>query len=117
MELFKATITEKRKCASNVSTNIEDLPCKEFTAKNQQNQALSLKIYQGDKLIYFHMKEIGDIVDTLYKAESSLESFYNINRIFRQFLSTEELLSFYFQSYNEEEIGVLKKDKKIKLKF
>ena len=52
MELFKATITEKRKCASNVSTNIEDLPCKEFTAKNQQNQAFSLKIYQGDKLIY-----------------------------------------------------------------
>ena len=106
---------EKGESAPNVEVNVEVLPCKEFSVKNKENQIFSLKVYQGNKSIYFHVKEINDIGDTLYKAESSLEKFYDLNRIFRQFLSTEELFSFYFKSYNEEAIDINKKDKKIKL--
>ena len=113
----KTSNIEKGDCPPNVTQNIEELPCKEFTAKNQENQKFSLKIYQGDKLIYFQIKEIGDIGDTLYKTESTLENFHKLNRVFRQFLTIEELFSYYFQCYKEEEIGVSKKDKKIKLTF
>ena len=113
----KTSNIEKGDCPPNVAQNIEELPCKEFTAKNQENQKFSLKIYQGDKSIYFQIKEIGDIGDTLYKTESTLENFHKLNRVFRQFLTIEELFSYYFQCYKEEEICVSKKDKKIKLTF
>ena len=117
METTNVIKTEKGDCPPNASKNIEELPCKEFTVKNKENQTFSLKVYKGDKSIFFHVKEIGDIGDTLYKAESSLENFHKLNRIFRQFLSTEELFSFYFQMYNEKDISISKGDKKIKLTF
>ena len=115
MEEPKVVNTEKGE--SPPAKMLEELPCKDFTVKNKENQSFNLKVYQGDKLIYFQIKEIGDIGDTLYKTESSLENFYNLNRVFRQFLSTEELFSFYFQNYKEEEIVISKKDKKINLVF
>lgn len=76
-----------------------------------------MKVCQGDKSIFFQAKEIGDIGDTLYKTESSLENLYKANRFFRMLLSTEELFSDYFQRCNEEKISICKKDKKIKLTF
>lgn len=96
---------------------LEELPCKEFSVKSKENQTFSLKVYQGEKLMFFHVKEIGDIGDTLYKTESSLEDFHSSNRIFRQFISTEELFTYFFQIYKESDIDIIKKDKKINLTF
>ena len=96
---------------------VEELPCKEFSVKSKENQTFSLKIYQGEKSMFFQVKEIGDIGDTLYKTESSLEDFYSSNRIFRQFISTEELFTYFFQIYKESDIDIIKKDKKINLTF
>ena len=106
----------KGECPPNITENIEELPCKEFTVKTQENQKFSLKIFQG-KLIYFYLKEFDDIGDTIYKTQSTLENFYKLNRIFNYFSSTEELFSTYFKEYKEEEIEIIKKDKKINLIF
>ena len=116
MEPPKIAINEKVDTPSGKM--VKDLPCKSFTVKVSDNQSFSLKIYQSEKLIYFHVKEIGDIGDTLYKSESSLEDFYKLNRIFRQFLSNEELFSLFFQNYKSSDIKIVKEeDKKIKLSF
>ena len=116
MEPPKIAINEKVDTPSGKM--VKDLPCKSFTVKVSDNQSFSLKIYQSEKLIFFHVKEIGDIGDTLYKSESSLEDFYKLNRIFRQFLSNEELFSLFFQNYKSSDIKIVKEeDKKIKLSF
>lgn len=96
---------------------LNELPFKEFNTKSKHSQSFSLKVYQAEKSIIFKIKEIDDIGDTLYKTESSLEIFYSLNRIFRQFLSTEELFSLFFKIYKDSNIKVIKKDNQIKLSF
>ena len=44
---------------------ISELPFKEFNVKGEDEQLYNLKIYQGEKSIIFHAKEIGDIGEIL----------------------------------------------------
>lgn len=96
---------------------LEELPCQEFSVKTKDNQSFSLKIFQAEKSIFFHVKEIGDIGDTLYKTEISFEDFYSLNRIFKMYNSTEELFTLLFKNYKESDIDIIKKDNKINLIF
>jgi len=86
---------ELKTVESSQGKPLSELPMKEFNIKSKENQSYILKVYQGEKAIIFHIKEIGDIGDTLYKAESTLEVFCKLNRIFRQYISIEELLFFF----------------------
>ena len=76
---------ELKTAESSPGKLLSELPVKEFNIKSKENQSYNLKIYQGEKTLIFHIKEIGDIGDTLYKSESTLEEFCKLNRIFRQY--------------------------------
>ena len=108
---------ELKTVESSQGKPLSELPMKEFNIKSKENQSYILKVYQGEKAIIFHIKEIGDIGDTLYKAESTLEEFCKLNRIFRQYISIEELFVLFFQNYKDSEINLTKKDNQIKLSF
>ena len=92
--------------------SLNQLPFKSFKSKD-----FNLKIYQGEKSIIYNVKEIEDLTDTLYKAESSLEELYNLKRVFRQFVSIEEVFTLFFQVLDESKIIIKKEDNKIILSF
>ena len=92
--------------------SLNQLPFKDFKSKD-----FNLKVYQGEKSIIYNVKEIEDLTDTLYKAESSLEELYNLKRVFRQFASIEEVFTLFFQALDESKIIIKKEDNKIILAF
>jgi len=92
--------------------SLNQLPFKSFKSKD-----FNLKVYQGEKSIIYNVKEIEDLTDTLYKAESSLEELYNLKRVFRQFASIEEVFTLFFQALDESKIIIKKEDNKIILGF
>jgi len=108
---------ELKTAESSPGKLLSELPVKEFNIKSKENQSYNLKIYQGEKTLIFHIKEIGDIGDTLYKSESTLEEFCKLNRIFRQYISIEELFVLFIQNYKDSEINITKKENQIKLAF
>jgi len=108
---------ELKTAESSPGKLLSKLPVKEFNIKSKENQSYNLKIYQGEKTLIFHIKEIGDIGDTLYKSESTLEEFCKLNRIFRQYISIEELFVLFIQNYKDSEINITKKENQIKLAF
>ena len=95
--------------------NLEDYPNIEYHIKGKDNKQYNIKIYQSEKSVIFLTNEINDILNIKYKIELNLEEFYNLNRIFRQYISVEELFTLYFKSLKEHEIIISKQDKNIKL--
>jgi len=95
--------------------NFEDYPSIEYHIKGQDNKQYNIKIYQSEKSIIFLTNEINDILNIKYKIELNLEEFHNLNRIFRQYISVEELFTLYFKSLKEHKIIINKQDKNIKL--
>ena len=95
--------------------NLEDYPNIEYHIKGQDNKQYNIKIIQSEKGIIFITNEINDILDIKYKIELNLEEFHNLNRIFRQYISVEELFTLYLKSLKEHEIKINKQDKNIKL--
>ena len=92
--------------------SLNQLPFKDFKLKD-----FNLKIYQGEKSIIYHAKEIEDLADTLYKGESSLEELYNLKRVFRQFASIEEVFTFFFKVLDESKISIKKEENKVIIGF
>ena len=92
--------------------SLNQLPFKDFKLKD-----FNLKIYQGEKSIIYHAKEIEDLADTLYKGESSLKELHNLKRIFKQFESIEEVFTLFFQAFDESKIAIKKEDNKVTLAF
>ena len=95
--------------------NSEDYPNIIYKIKGKDNNGYNIKITQSEKYIIFIINEINDILNIKYKKELTLEEFHNINRIFRQYISLEELFNLYFKSLKEEEIIVEKLNKEMKL--
>ena len=95
--------------------NLEDYPNIEYHIKGQDNKQYNIIIYQSEKSIIFIANEINDILKIKHKIELNLEEFHNLNRIFRQYISVEELFTLYFKSIKEHEININKQDKNIKL--
>ena len=92
--------------------SLNQLPFKAFKLKD-----FNLKIFQGEKSIIYNVKEVEDLTDTLYKGESSLEELYNLKRVFRQFVSIEEVFTLFFKALDESKIIIKKEDNTINLAF
>ena len=92
--------------------SLNQLPFKDFKLKD-----FNLKIFQGENSIIYHAKQVEDLADTLYKGESSLKELHDLNRIFRQFISLEEVFTLFFQALDESKIGIKKEDNKVTLAF
>ena len=92
--------------------SLNQLPFKDFKLKD-----FNLKIYQGEKSIIYHAKEIEDLADTLYKGESSLEELYNLKKVFKQFDSIEEVFTFFFKVLDESKISIKKEENKVIIGF
>ena len=92
--------------------SLNQLPFKDFKLKD-----FNLEIYQGEKSIIYHAKEIEDLADTLYKGESSLEELYNLKRVFRQFVSIEEVFTYFFKVLDESKISIKKEENKVIIGF
>ena len=95
--------------------NIEDYPNIQYQIKGQDSKQYNLKIYQTEKNIMYVISVANDILNIKYKSEFNLQEFHNLNRIFRQYISLEELFNLYFKSLKENEIIINKQDKNIKL--
>ena len=93
--------------------NLEDYPNIEYHIKGQDNKRYNIKIIQSEKGIIFITNEINDILDIKYKIELNLEEFHNLNRLFRQYISVEELFTLDCKSLKEHEIIINKQDKNI----
>ena len=53
--------------------------------------------------------------ETLYKIELNLEEIHDLNRVFRQFDTIEELFTEFFQNLDESKIIIIKEENKINL--
>ena len=95
--------------------NIEDYPNIQYQIKGQDSKQYNLKIYQTEKNIMYVISVANDILNIKYKSEFNLQEFHYLNRIFRQYISLEELFNLYFKSLKENEIIINKQDKNIKL--
>ena len=74
-----------------------------------------LKIFQEEESIIFHVSEKDDLSGTLYKIELNLEDFHDLNKVFRQYDTIEELFTEFFQNLKEFKIIILKEENKINL--
>ena len=92
--------------------SLNQLPFRAFKLKD-----FNLKIFQGEKSIIYHVKEIEDLADTLYKGETSLKELHDLKREFRQFASIEEVFTLFFQVIDESKIVIKKEDNKVTLAF
>ena len=95
--------------------NLEDYPGIKYKIKEKDNNIYNIKIIKTEKSILFLINEINDILNVKYKNELTLEEFYSLNRIFRQYISLEELFNLYFKSLKEEEIIINNQNKEMKL--
>jgi len=101
-------------CTSR-TLNFEDYPNIIYQIKGKDEKEYNFKINQAEKTIMFIINEINDTLNIEYKSEFSLQEFHYLNRLFRQYISLDELFNLYFQSLKEDEIIIIKQDKTIKL--
>ena len=96
MEFNKIEINKPNFAQEAAPITLKELPSIEYQIKGDINKSYIQKIIQGENVINFIVNIIGDISKTLYKKIFSLKDFYNSNRIFRQYISIEELYSLFF---------------------
>ena len=89
----------------------------EYEIKGENNKLYNLKIIQNDNSIIFLTNEIGDLCNIIYKKELSLQEFYNSNRLFRQYISIDELFNLFCKNLKKSEIIISKSENKIKVSF
>ena len=94
---------------------LEDYPNIIYQIKGKDANEYNFKITQKEKTIMFIINEVNDILNVEYKNEFSLQEFHYLNRLFKQYISLDELFNLYFQSLKEEEIIIIKQDKTITL--
>ena len=90
---------------------------KTYQLKGKDNQFYNLQIYQKEKTIIINAKIVDDFIGMIYSKSFTIEDLYNLNNFFRQYLSIEELLNFFFKNLKEKEITVVKNFDTIKISF
>ena len=95
--------------------NYEDYPNIQYQIKGQDTKEYKFNICHDEKTIKFIINEINDILNFEYKCEFTLQELHYLNRLFRQYISLDELFNLFFQNLKEEEIIINKQDKNIKL--
>ena len=108
---------KEEETASAPEMSIVGLPSKEYTLKGTDKDDYKLKIFQGKNSVIFHGRITNDLSETLYTEETDFEEFHNLNRFFKQYTSINELFSLLFETLDEKEIIICKKENRIKLSF
>ena len=90
-------------------------PSINYILKGSDRQQYHLKITQGENSIIFSSRIENDIGGLLYEEETDFKEFYNLNRFFRQYDSIEELFTILFQTLEEKEMLICKKENNVKL--
>ena len=117
MEFNKIEINKPNVAQEAAPIILKELPSIEYQIKDDNNKSYILKIIQDENTINFVVNIVGDISKILYKKIFSLKDFYNSNRIFRQYISIEELYSLLFKSLKQSEIIIKQINKKVILTF
>ena len=94
----------------------EELSTIEYEIKGENNLSFNFTIIKERQYINFIVKENEDIF-ILYKKILSLQDFYDSNRIFRQYISIDELFDLYLKKLTTSEITIDKSDNIIKIIF
>ena len=94
----------------------EELAKIEYEIKGENNLSFNFTIIKESQYINFIVKENEDIF-ILYKKILSLQDFYDSNRIFRQYISIDELFNLYLKKLTTSEITIDKSDNIIKIIF
>ena len=97
--------------------NKEKNNLKTYQLKGKDNQFYNLQIYQKEKSIIINAKIVDDFIGMIYSKSFTIEELYNLNNFFRQYLSIEELLNFFFKNLKEKEITIAKNFDTIKISF
>ena len=113
MEEYKGEKIEVEPYSLNKNKN--DL--KTYQLKGKDNQFYNLQIYQKEKTIIINAKIVDDFIGMIYSKSFTIEELYNLNTFFRQYLSIEELLNFFFKNLKEKEITIVKTFETIKISF
>ena len=93
------------------------LPKTEYKINMENNVLYNLKIFKGENTIILMVIEDRGMTKILYKNEVSIQEFYSYNRIFRQYISIEEIFNMYFKTLKQSEIIIRKDNNKIKICF
>ena len=80
----------KEETAAAPEMSTVGLSSKEFNLKGGKDE-FNLKIFEGKNSIIFHGRIKNDLSETLYVEETDFEEFHNLNRIFRQYISLEQI--------------------------
>ena len=92
-------------------------PKTEYKINMENNVLYNLKIFKGENTIILMVIEDRGMTKILYKNEVSIQEFYSYNRIFRQYISIEEIFNMYFKTLKQSEIIIRKDNNKIKICF
>ena len=94
-----------------------NFPKKELTLKGKDNKIYNLMIINEQDEIAFKSNIINNKCDIQYSIKVNIKDFYEINKIFRKYNSTNEIYSKYFNDIKEENIDISLNDNKIIVYF
>ena len=92
-------------------------PKREIEVISQEKEAFKLLILKSKDTIIFSASKINDITVTKYKNELTLKNFYDSNKYFKQFDTTEELFTQFITNISDKEIEVSCKEKAVTIKL
>ena len=92
-------------------------PKREVEVISQEKEAFKLLILKSKDTIIFSASKINDITVTKYKNELTLKNFYDSNKYFKQFDTTEELFTQFITNISDKEIEVSCKEKAVTIKL
>ena len=82
------------------------------------NKTFHIKIYKIEKSFEFQVLMTDDYNEILYKRKITFEELYNLNKIFKQYSSIEEIYKVLYKILKDDEINIsLENNHQIKLIF
>jgi len=90
---------------------------KELIIKGTNNKSYKLIIIKENDEIILKSNIMDDIFDRQYQININLKQFYNINKIFRENKSINDIYSKYFNNIKEKDIVINLNNNKIEIKL
>ena len=103
-------ITMEKENLINNEDNKDNLNLIEKELKGIDEQKYLITIIKSEKSIIFNVKSKNDYLGIIYKKEITLDSLYNLNKFFKQYLTIEDLFINFFGNTNDIDIIVSKKE-------
>ena len=102
---------------NEIHLNVNKENMKELTIKGVDNKLYKLIIIKENDEIILKLNIIDDIFNRQYQININLKQFYNINKIFRENKSINDIYSKYFNNIKEKDIIINLNNNKIELKY